>query len=428
MKIAYITAGAGNMYCGSCLRDNTLAATVMKAGHDILLIPLYTPTRTDEVNVSQHRVFLGGINVYLQQNYPIFRKTPGFVDRMLDFAPLLRWTTRWGISVDPSRLGRFTVSMLQGIQGFQRKEIQNLVRYLADEIQPEVVNIPNSLLLGLAPAIKAELKVPVCCTLQGEELFLEGLGEPYRSESLQLIREHVSDVDAFIAVSEFGARKMSDYYAIQPKIMNVVPLGINFEGFKPRNRPDPEPVAIGYLARIAPEKGLHFLCESYRLLRSMDSVPENCLLSAGYLGAEHKPYLEGIRRSMTAWGLAPYFNYLGELSREQKLTYLNRLAVFSVPGQYEDPKGLFLLEAMAAGVPVVQPRSGAFVEMVEKTGGGLLVEPGNSQALACAIAALLKDPEQRRELGARGYEGVRKHYSSRTMSERLIEVYQSLRR
>jgi glycosyltransferase involved in cell wall biosynthesis len=428
MRIAYITAGAGNMYCGSCLRDNTLAAAMMKAGHDILLIPLYTPTRTDEINVSHHRVFLGGINVYLQQNYGFFRNTPPFIDRLLDFAPLLRLTTKWGISVDPARLGRLTVSMLQGAQGFQKKEIRNLVRYLADEIRPEIVNIPNSLLLGLAPAIKAELRVPICCTLQGEELFLEGLGEPYRSESLRLIREHVSDVDAFIAVSRFGAEKMKEYLGIRPEKIHLVPLGINFDGYVERQSPDLEPLAIGYLARIAPEKGLRFLCEAFRCLRTMDNIPDSRLLAAGYLGAEYKPYLSGIRRDMENWGLTGYFNYLGELTRRQKLTYLNRLAVFSVPGLYEDPKGLFLLEAMAAGVPVVQPRTGAFIEMIEQAGGGILVEPGNPQSLADAIASLLKDPDRRSSLGRNGYEGVRRHYSSSIMSERLVEVYQSLGR
>ena len=117
MKIACITAGAGRMYCGSCLRDNALAKSLMDAGHDVLLIPTYTPTRTDETNVSMHRVFLGGINIYLQQHFEIFRKSPQFLDRLLDFRPLLKLLTRLGISVDPADLGSLTVSMLRGADG-----------------------------------------------------------------------------------------------------------------------------------------------------------------------------------------------------------------------------------------------------------------------------------------------------------------------
>ncbi len=425
MKIAYITAGAGNMYCGSCLRDNALAAALMNAGHDVLLIPIYTPTRTDERNVSMHRVFLGGINVYLQQNFEFFRKTPRFLDRLLDFAPLLRLTTRWGVSVDPARLGRFAVSMLQGVNGFQRKEILSLVRFLADEVSPEIINIPNSLLIGLAPAIKAEIKVPICCTLQGEELFLDGLGEPYRSQSLRLIREHVPYVDAFVAVSSYGARNMAGYLEIEPGRIHVAPLGINFDGYSRGEESDV--FTIGYLARIAPEKGLHVLCEAYRRLRAGNGIPPSRLWAAGYLAPEHKAYLSEIRKNLDSWGLAGHFDYHGELDRRRKLAFLNSLSVLSVPGPYADPKGMFLLEAMASGVPVVQPRCGAFTEVVEKTGGGILVEPGNPDALAEGILSLWKDPGKRRELGLRGYEGVRAHYSTARMSERVLEIYQSLR-
>ncbi len=216
MKIAYITAGAGNMYCGSCLRDNTLAAALMAAGHDLMLIPTYTPTRTDERNVSSDRVFLGGINIYLQQHFELFRHTPGMLDRILDYPPLLRFTTRWGVSVDPAHLGQLTVSMLEGTNGFLRKEVVRLARFLARDLKPDIVNIPNSLLISLVPAIKAAMKVPVCCTLQGEDLFLEGLGEPYRSDALRLIRQHATCVDAFVAVSHFGARQMIDYLGIEP--------------------------------------------------------------------------------------------------------------------------------------------------------------------------------------------------------------------
>ena len=426
MKIAHITAGAGHMYCGSCLRDNTLAAALLGAGHEVLLIPTYTPARTDEGNQGLNRVFLGGINVYLQQNFKLFRSTPWILDRLLDFPPLLRFTTRWGVSVDPARLGALTLSMLQGTDGLQRKEILKLVRFLAGEVAPEVVNIPNSLLIALAPAIKAEMAVPVCCTLQGEELFLDGLGEPYRREALRLIRAHAAHVDAFMAVSRFGAQQMAGYLGIARDRIHVVPLGINLDGHRRRQGPEPEPFTIGYLARIAPEKGLHALCAAYRCLRARPGIPPSRLRAAGYLAPGHRPYLAGIRQQMDAWGLAGHFQYQGEVDREGKLSFLADLSVLSVPGPYPDPKGMFLLEAMASGIPVVQPRIGAFAEIVETTGGGILVEPDNPESLAEGIWELWRDPARRRELGSRGYEGVRKHYSSAGMMARALEVYESL--
>jgi glycosyltransferase involved in cell wall biosynthesis len=426
MKIAYITAGAGNMYCGSCLRDNTLAAALLRAGHDVLLIPTYTPTRTDEKNYSQNRVFLGGINVFLQQHFYLFRRTPWALDRLLDFTPLLRFATRWGIRVDPARLGALTVSMLQGTAGFQRKEILKLVRFLADEVSPEVISLPNSLLIALAPAIKAEMDVPVCCTLQGEDLFLAGLGEPYRSEALRLIRMHASQVDAFMAVSEYGAQQMTGYLNVDRSRIRVVPLGINLDGYAPPQGPEPDPFTVGYLARIAPEKGLLALCAAYRCLRERAGNQASRLWAAGYMGPEHKTYFAGIRAQLESWGLSGHFHYHGELNRDSKLSYLRSLSLLSVPGPCPDPKGLFLLEAMATGIPVVQPRSGAFTEIVETTGGGILVDPDHPESLAEGIWELWRDPARRRELGARGYEGVRKHYSSARMLDRALEVYRSV--
>jgi glycosyltransferase involved in cell wall biosynthesis len=424
MKIACITAGAGRMYCGSCLRDNALAKALMDTGHDVLLIPTYTPTRTDEINVSLHRVFLGGINIYLQQRFEMFRKSPQFVNRLLDFRPLLKLLTRLGISVDPADLGSLTVSMLRGAKGPLRKEIVRLVRFLSNEISPEIINLPNSLLISLAPAIKEEMNVPICCTLQGEDLFLEGLGEPYRSESLRLIREHAASVDAFIAVSHYGARSMADYIGIDRNRIHVVPLGISFDGFSARSGADPDAFTIGYLARITPEKGLHFLCEAYRILRA--KVPSARLHVAGYLAPEHRPYLAGVRRDLESWGLSKGFYYHGELDRHGKLNFLHNLSVLSVPEYYADPKGLFLLEAMAGGIPVVQPRRGAFTEIVEVTGGGILVEPDKPEHLARAFLELSNDPAKRTDLGIRGYQGVRSHYGVARMAEAAVKVYESL--
>ncbi len=428
MRIAYITAGAGHMYCGSCLRDNTLAMALRQAGHDVQLIPTYTPTRTDEQNVSHDRVFLGGINVFLQQHLALFRRTPWVLDRLLDSPFLLRLATRWGVSVDPAQLGAMTVSMLHGPDGFQRKEIDKLVRYLADEMRPDIVTLPNSLLIGLVPAIKPGLGgVPVCCTFQGEELFLDSLGEPYKTRALELIRQHAALVDTFIAVSAFGADQIAGYLGLDRRRIQVVPLGINLEGHARRTGADPEPFTIGYLGRIAPEKGLHVLCEAYRRLVSGGAaLPPSRLWAAGYLGPEHRAYLAGIQQQMDDWGLAPQFRYHGELDRPAKLEFLRELSLLSVPGDYEDPKGLFLLEAMASGVPIVQPRRGAATEIIETTGGGVLVTPGDPDALAQGLAGLMTDAAGRRLLGDRGYDGVRVHYSAAVMRDRALAVYRSL--
>src|SRR5438093_13570633 len=111
MRIAYISAGAGGMFCGSCLHDNTLAAALIALGHDALLIPTYTPLRTDEIDVSERRVFLGGINAYLQQKVSLFRHTPRFFDWFLDARLLLRWVARFAVRTQAQELADLVISV-----------------------------------------------------------------------------------------------------------------------------------------------------------------------------------------------------------------------------------------------------------------------------------------------------------------------------
>jgi glycosyltransferase involved in cell wall biosynthesis len=425
MRILYITAGAAEMYCGSCLRDNALAAELIARGHDVLLVPLYTPTLTDERNVSRERVFFGGISVYLQQHLSLFRRTPRLLDRLWDSTPMLRWAARRAIRTSPVFLGEMTVSMLRGEEGNQRKELHKLLDWLKTEAPFDCISLPYTLLIGLARPIREALGRPISCTLQGEDLFLEGLPENYRRESLRLIRENVRYVDSFIAVSDYYAGFMSTYLDIPENKISVVPLGINLEGYGRRAvREEAEPFTVGYFARVAPEKGLHVLAEGYRRLReSPDSPARVRLEAAGYLGPEHREYLRRIEQQMKDWGLAGEFNYRGVLDRRQKIEFLQGLDVLSVPATYDEPKGIFLLEAMACGVPVVQPRRGAFTEVIEKTGGGLLVEPDDPESLAGGLLRLCLDRGLAAELSANAFRGVREHYGVAAMATRALEVY-----
>ena len=231
MRILSITAGAAGMYCGSCARDNSLAAELLSRGHDVTLVPVYTPTRTDEPNMCRQQVLFGGVSVYLQQHLALFRKTPRFLDRFWDSPRVIDAFAGRAISNDPKLLGDLTISMLQGKEGVLRKEFDKLLDWLSGEPIPDVINLPNSLLIAMAEPLREALDRPVCCTLQGEELFIDGLVAPYREEALQLIREQVSSVDCFIAVSEYCARFMAQYLQIPEVKIAVVPLGINMTGY-----------------------------------------------------------------------------------------------------------------------------------------------------------------------------------------------------
>jgi glycosyltransferase involved in cell wall biosynthesis len=427
MRIAYLASGAAGMYCGTCLHDNTLAAALLKSGEDVLLIPTYTPLRTDEEDVSQRRVFFGGINVYLQQKSPLFRHTPWCLDDLLDAPGLINWATRHSVSIDPADLGDLTVAMMEGEQGNLRKELVKLVRWLEQDVKPDVVHLSNMLLLAMAGEIGRRLKVPIVCSLSGEDVFLERIPEPHYSEVKRLMRERAGDVSAYTAMNRYYADFMIDYVGIRPETVHVIRHGLNLDGHgQRRTRQVGEPITIGYFARICPDKGLHHLIEAFRLLCEDASLPPMWLHAAGYLAAMDKQYLAEIESKIKAWGLADRFAYLGEPDRAGKIAFLQSLDLMSVPTDYRESKGLSILEAMANGVPVVLPAHGTFPELIDDTGGGLLHAPGDAADLAATIKRLILEPSLADDLGRRGRAAIHDRYHAQAMAKRTLELYRGL--
>ncbi len=423
MKIAFITSGAAGMYCGSCMKDNTLAAALNRIGHDALLIPTYTPIRTDEEDVSEHRVFFGGINVYLQQKSWLFRHTPWLVDRLFDFPRLLRWVSRFAIRTKADRLGGMTISMLQGEHGRQRKEVEKLVRFLADDFKPDVVVLSNVLISGLVPALKERWSGPVLATLQGDDIFLEALPPADRARSIELVRRNGEAIAGYFVTSAYYADFMSSYLGLPRERMHVVYPGINLKGHGPRAeyRVKP-PFTIGYFARICPEKGLHNIVEAFRLLRKTPGSPPCRLLVSGWLGENYRSYLDEQMLKLRDAGLGDDVSYMESPKHEDKVRFFQSIDVLSVPTDYSEPKGIYLLEAMANGVPIVQPRHGTFPELIKATGGGILVEPDDPGALALGLRKLLDDPALRRGLGEAGQKSVYSRFHAEAMAHETINV------
>ena len=292
-RIAYLTAGAAGMFCGSCLRDNALAVALTGLGCDVTLVPLYTPIRTDEADVSLDRVFFGGINVYLQQKIPLFRLLPRALDRWLDAPWLLRRLAAGRIEVDARELGELTVSMLQGEHGRQRKEVFRLVDWLDRHARPQLVNLSNILIAGCVPHLKARLKVPVLVTLQGDDLFLEQLTAPYKQQALAEIHRLARQIDGFLVFSHYYADFMSGYLQLDRAKFHVVPLGLSLDDFHlPQPALRQRPPTIGYLARICPEKGFHRLVDAFLLLRHRPGLEQVQLRAAGWLGPGDKTFFE----------------------------------------------------------------------------------------------------------------------------------------
>jgi ABC-type lipoprotein export system ATPase subunit/glycosyltransferase involved in cell wall biosynthesis len=412
------------------MRDNALATALRRQGHAVTLIPLFSPLRTDAADdASLPEVFYGGVNVYLQHVTSIFRHTPRLLDALFDRPWLLGAASRLGAQTRPEKFGSLTMDVLEGEDGNATKELSRLLEFLRDHVRPEVVSLPNLMFIGMARTFARELKVPVVCELTGEDIFLDAMGEEDRRQIQSSIRARARDVTKFVATSGYYARRMAEYLDIPRERIDVVHSGLSSEYLSqpaPPPRPVDRPLTVGYLARICTEKGLGRLIDAFVLLKRLPGTADARLKVGGYLGGRDQRWFAELNNRVAAEGLSRSVEFLGEVDRAAKLALLNSIDVFSVPTAYPEAKGIYVLEALSCGVPVVQPAHGSFPELIEMTGGGMLVPPGDATALANALADLLGDPQRRRELGSRGREAVRSTFTEDRMAANMYNVFREV--
>jgi glycosyltransferase involved in cell wall biosynthesis len=423
MRIIQLTPGTGSFYCGTCLRDNALTAELRRRGHEARMVPMYLPPILDEDSTADGEpLFYGGVNVYLQQKSALFRKLPRAVDKLFDSPKILERAASRAGSTQARDLGDLTVSTLLGEEGNQVKELNRLVAWLAVE-KPDVVILSNALLVGLARRIKQATGAAVVCTLQGEDSFLDSLPEPDRQRAWDTLSDRAKDCDAFIAVSHYYGNVMRERAQLPADRVHVVYNGILLDGYTPAPNPPSQPT-LGYLARMCPPKGLQTLIEAYVILRQRTSNVK--LRVGGSMTKADEQFVHQLRQRLASAGITDGVEFLPNLSRDEKIAFLQSLSVLSVPATYGESFGLYLIEAWAAGVPVVQPRHAAFPELIEATRGGGLCEPNDPQALAAAIEELLSHPEQAQAMGARGRQAVVEKFSVERMADGVLRVLQQV--
>ena len=422
MRIAFITAGAAGMFCGSCMRDNALVTALRARGHDALLIPAYMPIKVDEPDASQQKVFFGGVNIYLEQKFWLFRHTPRFLDRVFNFRWLLKLIAPFAVRAKYSDQGALTVSMLQGTHGNQRKEVAELVAFLKDE-KPDVVLLTNALLSGVIPEVKAALGVPVFVTLQGDDIFLDELTPRERARCAELIRGNGRFVDGYISTSAYYADHMAAYLGLPRERIFVVAPGINLAGHggEPDARGD-RPLAVGYFARVCPEKGFHRVVEAFITMRRQPGAPPAKLKASGWLGPNNRAYYDEQVKRLDAAGLLADFEHVECPTHADKVRFMRGIDVLCVPTVYREPKGLYVLEAWANGVPAVLPAHGAFPELIDSTGGGLHVDPASIDALADGLRTLLTDHARRERAGQAGLAAVRERFTADVMARDTVAL------
>jgi glycosyltransferase involved in cell wall biosynthesis len=420
MHIAIITAGGAGMFCGSCMHDNTWARALQQAGCEVTLLPTYTPIRLDEPDQSSRPVFLGGVNVYLDQRLPGWTSIPRPFLRWLDAPWLINAVSKLSIRYDARKLGELTLAVLSGEQGPQRREFEELANFVAHDLKPDVVIFSNALLVGALRRLKSNFTGRVYCTLQGDDVFLDALPESYRQRAVAAVSERAADFDGFLVHSRFYRDYMAEYLSLPGEKFHQVPLGIDLTGHDGEpGAKSSGPFTVGYFARIARPKGLHRLVEAF--LRLHQRHPDTRLRVGGFLGGPEKRYFREVLKAARPLGHA--FEYIGSpATHAEKVAFYKSIDVLSVPTEFLEPKGLYVLEALANGVPVVQPRHGAFPELLEATGGGRLVTPGDAEELADALDELRADTDTRYSLGATGQINVREQFNPQVMADATLDI------
>jgi len=412
------------MFCGACSRDNALAASLRSLGHTVIMAPMYLPMTLDEDDQTAGApFFFGGINVFFDQQSSLFRKSPDWLHRLLASRPLLNWASGQAGRTKAEDLGELTVSMLRGEEGNQARELEDLIRWLRRK-NPQVVCLSNALLAGMARRIRAETRAPVICSLQGEDFFLDGLREPHRSIAWRAAAERAAGVDLFISPSRYFARLMGERLNIPPERIKVVPNGINLRGYETAAPPAEKagPSTLGFFARMCREKGLDQLVAAFIRLKKREGLGDLKLRVGGGCGPADQVVVDELRNTLAAHHVLSDVEFSPNLSRAAKQDFLRSLTVFSVPARHPEAFGLYVLEALASGVPVVQPDHGGFSELLAETGGGRLYPAGDGEGLIDAIEALLRAPEQARAMGKAGRTAVRQRYTADIMAAQFARL------
>jgi len=427
MKIVHIIPGSGGtFYCQNCMRDNQLIQSLRRMGHDVTMVPMYLPLNVDVQGImGDTPVFYGAINVYLKEKLPIFRRAPEWVGRFLDSESLLQFAAKKSGSTRAAGLEEMTMSMLRGEEGRQADELENLIDYLKEHIKPDIVHLSNALLMGLARELKKELGCAVVCSLQDENEWIDPMRHQFQDQVWDLMGERARDIDAFIAASTFYGQKSLEKMNLDPTRIHVVYGGVDFDGYQPASL-DLNPPAIGYLCRMNEYFGLGVVVDAFLILKSDPAFKSLKLYVTGGYTNDDKPFINEMKRKLRQAGHEHDVEFWQHFDKQNRIKFLQRLSVLSVPVLVGEAFGAYQVEALAAGVPIVQPNLGGYPEFIEKTGGGVIYEPNDAEHLAAAIKDLLQSPKNLRRLGEQGRTAVLEQYSMQGMAENITSVYKTI--
>lgn len=427
MKVVNIVPGfGGTFYCGNCLRDSAYVKSLKAEGHEAITLPLYLPlTSKDYTPENDIPVFYGAVNIYLGQNFRLFRRMPKWLHHFFNSPFILRYAAKKSGSTRATGLEEMTISMLKGADGFQKDELDELIYFLKHHEKPDVVHLSNALLLGLARKIKDELQIPVVCSLQDEDVWVDAMDESYRSQIWKLMGQKALDTDALIAVSDFFAKQMKQKMSIPDEKLHVVHIGVDPSKYSIKT-PNLDVPTIGYLSRLNKENGFEILVDAFIKLKENPKFSNAKLKVTGGKTGDDDKFISRQIDKLKRKGFQNDIEFIDDFRTESLGSFFEGLTLLSVPVLEGEAFGLYQIESLASGIPLVQPKLGAFPEIIEASGGGVIYQPNTAEVLAQKLAEVLSNPEQIKLMSINGRKSVEEKFNTKILIKKMIEVYESV--
>jgi glycosyltransferase involved in cell wall biosynthesis len=424
INIAHIIPGSGgSFYCGNCLRDSKFFDAMRADGHNAIKIPMYLPLFAHDANNGMTPVFYGAISIYLKQVFPVFRHAPEWFDNLLNSRPMLKFAAKMANSTRAKGLEEMTISMLMGEHGNQNHELEKMVHWLKDHFKPDVIHISNALLLGLAHRLKEHLNVPVICSLQDEDVWVDNMKPEFIDNVWNLMQEKANDIDMFVSVSHYYSEFMRNKLHISEDKLTTLHLGVDPDDYNYINAAQ-KPLNIGFLSRLCHENGLDILIDAFILLKSNPAFCQIKLLLTGGYTSDDQHFLKVQKEKLKQAGLYGFVEFIEDFSQQNRHNFLDNVSVLSVPVRQGEAFGIYLTEAMAAGIPIVQPALGAFPEIIEKSGGGLVYANNTPEELCAALESILIDNQKIGSLSEKARNSVVEEFNIHKLTEKMMDVYQ----
>lgn len=428
MKIVYlITGSGGSFYCGNCYRDMLYLKAIRKVeGIKASAIPLYLPpdSITRDEGLDNH-VFFGAISMYLREKVRFLRNMPLFLEKFFDLSPFLKLASRQAGTTRTEGLENLTLNMISGDNAFRQNEVDRLVRYLVKDGKPDIIHLSNALIIGLARQLKKRLDVKVVCSLLNEDDWIDDMVEPFKGKAWKMIAREAVNVDSFITPSNYYRELFIKNTGLPGENITVVPLGFDPDHSLAEEQSVHSP-ALGYFCRVNYHNGFDKLADAFIDLKNKNLIPGLTLNICGGFTGDDKPFISEQIKKIRAHGHQKSVKIYPEFHGNKKLEFFRDVDVISVPVRKYDGYGLYILEANSSGVPVVQPATGGFPEIIKITGGGITYLPDDVEQLSLELYKMLTDKNLMMELGKKGQTGVRSELSLEKMSKGLSAVYKKI--